>query len=66
MKLLRYILFEKNIIFIFQHWKWPALGTGTVPIVSAHFRSLCAANSAKARWVGGSDIGPMTVGQAVG
>ena len=30
-------LFEKNI-FIFQHWKWPAQGIGTVPIVSAHFR----------------------------
>jgi len=36
-KLLTYILFEKYI-FIFQHWKWPARGTGTVPIVSAHFR----------------------------
>jgi len=22
------------------HWKWPAQGTSTVPIVSAHFRSL--------------------------
>jgi len=27
-------------IFTFQHWKWPAQGTSTVPIVSAHFRSL--------------------------
>jgi len=25
---------------IFQYWKWPAQGTNTVPIVSAHFRSL--------------------------
>jgi len=30
---------EKNVL-IFLHWKWPAEGTGTVPIVSAHFRSL--------------------------
>jgi len=36
---LPYILFGKNI-FIFQHGKWPARGTGTVPVVSAHFRSL--------------------------
>jgi len=27
-------------MFIFQHWNWPAQGTGTVPIVSAHYRSL--------------------------
>ena len=27
-------------ILIFQHWKRPAQGTNTVPIVSAHFRSL--------------------------
>jgi len=27
-------------MFIFQNWKWPAQGTGTVPIVSAHYRSL--------------------------
>jgi len=27
-------------ILIFYHWKWPAQGTGTVPIVSAHFRSV--------------------------
>jgi len=31
-----YIVFEN--IFIFWHWKWPAQGTSTVPIVSAHFR----------------------------
>ena len=39
MKLLSYILFEKYTL-IFYHLKWPAQGTGTVPIVSAHFRSL--------------------------
>ena len=27
-------------MFIFWHWKWPAQGTSTVPVVSAHFRSL--------------------------
>jgi len=32
------ILYEK--IFILQHWKWPAQGTSTVSVVSAHFRSL--------------------------
>jgi len=32
-------MFEKYI-FIFWYWKWPAQGTGTEPIVSAHFRSL--------------------------
>ena len=37
-KLLPCILFEN--ILIFQHWKWPAQGTGTVPIVSPHFRFL--------------------------
>jgi len=37
-KLIPYILF-KNIL-ISLHWKWPAHGTSTVPIVSAHFRSL--------------------------
>jgi len=31
---LPYILFEK--ILLFQHWKWSARGTSTVPIVSAH------------------------------
>ena len=42
------VLFDKNCfrifylktVFIFSHWKWPAQGTGTVPIASAHFRSL--------------------------
>jgi len=43
------VLFDKNCFvifylkkynFIFQHWKWSAQGTSTVPIVSAHFRSL--------------------------
>jgi len=42
------VLFDKTAsvyfiwknIFIFQHWKWPAQGTSTVPIVSAHFRAL--------------------------
>jgi len=38
-KLLPYIFCLKNI-FIFYHWKWPAQGTSTVAIVSAHFRSL--------------------------
>jgi len=32
-------VYLKNI-FIFWYWKWPAQGTSTVPIVSAHFRSL--------------------------
>ena len=36
-KLLPYILFEKYI-FIFWHWKRQAIST--VPVVSAHFRSL--------------------------
>ena len=36
------VYFIWKYIFIFQHWKWPAQGTSTVPIVSAHFRSLCA------------------------
>ena len=31
---------SKNVIFIVYHRKWPAQGTSTVPIVSAHFRSL--------------------------
>ena len=30
------VFYLKNI-FIFYHWKWPAQGTGTVPILSAHF-----------------------------
>jgi len=43
------VLFDKNCFvifylkkynFLFQHWKWPAQGTSSVPIVSAHFRSL--------------------------
>ena len=42
------VLFDKNCfrifccknIFVFWRWKWPAQGTSTVPIVSAHFRSL--------------------------
>ena len=38
-ELLPCIVFEKNA-FVLQRWKWPAEGTGTVPIVSAHFRSL--------------------------
>ena len=53
------VLFDKNCfrifslknIFIFLHWKWPAQGTSTVPIVSAHFRSLLAANTNVA-WFG--------------
>ena len=32
MKLLPYILFQKYI-YIFGHWKWPAQGTGTVPVL---------------------------------
>ena len=34
------VLFYLKNILIFQHWKCPAQGTGTVPIVSAHFQSL--------------------------
>ena len=40
------VLFDKiasvdlKNIFIFYHRKWPAQGTSTVPVVSAHFRSL--------------------------
>ena len=37
MELFPYILSEN--ILVFQHWKWPAQGTSTVPTVSAHFRS---------------------------
>jgi len=37
-ELLPYILFEKYIDILAL--QWPAQGTGTVPIVSAHFRSL--------------------------
>ena len=37
-KLLPYILFEKYINILPFIWKWSAQGTGTVPIVSAHFR----------------------------
>jgi len=33
------IFYIRNI-FIFWHWKWPAHGTSTVPVVSAHFRSV--------------------------
>jgi len=29
-------------MFIFQQWKWPTQGTGTVPVLSAHFRSVWA------------------------
>jgi len=36
-KLLPCILFD---FFIFKHWKWSAQGASTVPIVSAHFRSV--------------------------
>jgi len=32
--------FLTHSVFIFQHWKWPAQGTSTVPTVSAHLRSL--------------------------
>jgi len=39
MKLLPCISFEK-FVYLFQHCKWPAQETGTVPVVSAHFRSL--------------------------
>ena len=38
MKSLLHILFEKNV-FIFQRWKWPAQGTSTVTVVSAHCRT---------------------------
>jgi len=48
-KLLPYILFQKNVIFIVYHRKWPAQGTSTVPIVSAHFRSLWPISSARLR-----------------
>jgi len=41
-------MFNLKNMFIFGHWKWPAQGTSTVPIiVSAHFRSLL-----HIRWVG--------------
>jgi len=30
-------------------WKWPARGTGTVPIVSAHLFSSCAVNGGERR-----------------
>jgi len=33
-------MFYLKSILIFQHWKWPAQATGTVPIVSAHYRFL--------------------------
>jgi len=36
------VYFIGNSIVIFWQWKWPAQGTGTVPIVSAHFRSVSA------------------------
>ena len=35
-----YVYFTWKNIFIFYHWKWPAQGNSTVPIVSAHCRSL--------------------------
>jgi len=35
-----YFIWKKNNMYIFWHWKWPAQGTSTVPVVSAHFRSL--------------------------
>jgi len=35
----RFRVFYLKKIFIFQHWKWPALETSTVPTVSARFRS---------------------------
>ena len=38
MKLFPYFLFEKYVYILAL--KWPAQRTGTVPIVSAHFRSL--------------------------
>ena len=41
-KLLTYILLEN--ILIFYHWNWPAQGTGTMPVVSAHFHSLFGFN----------------------
>jgi len=41
-KLFPYIYFKN--IWLFWHWKWPAQGTGTVPVVSAHFRSLWGYN----------------------
>ena len=37
------VLFDKIAsIYFMEHGKWPAQGTSTVPIVSAHFRSLYA------------------------
>ena len=36
------VVYLKNI-FIFEHWTWPAQGTGTVPTVLAHLRSLLLA-----------------------
>ena len=34
------VYFVGKIRLYFWHWKWPARGTSTVPVVSAHFRSL--------------------------
>ena len=39
----RKIFFYKKALFVLQHWKWPVEGTSTVPVVSAHCRSLCPA-----------------------
>ena len=53
-KLLPCISFEKYN-FIFQRWKWPAQGAGTVPVVSAHFRSLYKHTRAARRQCKGDD-----------
>ena len=44
-------------MFIFYHWKWPAQGTGTVPIVSAHFCSLYRRTHAAQVCWRGSELG---------
>jgi len=33
------VYFIRKIYFLSEHWKLPAQGTSTVPVVSAHFRS---------------------------
>jgi len=35
-----FVYFISKMYIYFSHWKWPAQGTSTVPIVSAHFCSL--------------------------
>ena len=51
MELLPYILSGKIYLYFSMRWKWPAQGTSTVPIVSAHFRSpCCRSNVDRRKW----------------